>query len=100
VTSEQISRQDSAIKAAQHFLDVATSRYQTGLDPYLDVITAQNNLLSDQQTQVTLHVNEMTAAVQLIQALGGGWNVTQLPTPPQVSSKETPRQDVNAQSGH
>jgi NodT family efflux transporter outer membrane factor (OMF) lipoprotein len=88
VTSEQIVRQDSAVKAAQHYLDIATSRYETGLDPYLDVITAQNTLLSDQQTQITLHVNEMTAAVELVQALGGGWNVSQLPTPAQVSSKQ------------
>jgi NodT family efflux transporter outer membrane factor (OMF) lipoprotein len=100
VTSQQIARQDSAIKAAQNYLNIATSRYQTGLDPYLDVITAENTLLSDQQTEVTLRVSEMTAAVQLIQALGGGWDVSQLPTPPQVSSKEAPRQDVNTQSGH
>ena len=52
------------------------SRYQTGLDPYLDVITAQTTLLADQQTAVTLRVSEMTAAVQLIQALGGGWDVS------------------------
>jgi len=88
VTSEQISRQDSAIKAAQIYLDIATARYQEGLDPYLDVITAQNALLSDQQTRLTQQVNEMTAAVQLIQALGGGWDVTQLPTASQVSSKQ------------
>jgi NodT family efflux transporter outer membrane factor (OMF) lipoprotein len=100
VTSEQILRQDSAIKAAQNYLDIAMSRYQTGLDPYLDVLTAENTLLSDQQAEVTLRVSEMTAAVQLIQALGGGWDVTQLPTLPQVSSKEAPRQDVNTQSGH
>jgi outer membrane protein TolC len=37
-------------------------------------------LLGDQQTAVTLRVNEMTAAVELVQALGGGWDVTQLPS--------------------
>jgi formate hydrogenlyase transcriptional activator len=68
------------VQAAQRYLDIATARYQTGLDPYLDVITAQTYLLSDQQTEVTLRVSEMTAAVQLIQALGGGWDVTQLPS--------------------
>jgi outer membrane protein TolC len=52
------------------------------------VISAQTTLLSDQQTLVTLRVSEMTAAVQLIQALGGGWNVTGLPTVSQVSSKD------------
>ena len=39
VTSEQIERQDAAVRAAQRYLDIATARYQTGLDPYLDVIT-------------------------------------------------------------
>ncbi len=87
VTSEQISKQNEAIAAAQRYLDIAMARYQTGLDPYLDVITAQTTLLSDQQTEVTLRVSEMTAAVQLIEALGGGWDVTQLPTPSQVASK-------------
>jgi NodT family efflux transporter outer membrane factor (OMF) lipoprotein len=92
VTSQQISRQVAAIKTAEQYLEIATSRYQTGLDPYLDVITAQNALLSDQQTEVTLRVSEMTAAVQLIQALGGGWDARQLPAASQVTSKEASRQ--------
>jgi len=79
ITSTQIVQEDIAVKSAQRYLDIATARYQTGLDPYLNVITAQTNLLSDQQQQVTLHVNEMTAAVELVQALGGGWDTTQLP---------------------
>jgi NodT family efflux transporter outer membrane factor (OMF) lipoprotein len=78
VLSQQIERQRAAVAAAQRFLDIATSRYQTGIDPYLNVITAETTLLSDEQTEVTLRVNEMTAAVQLIQALGGGWDVSQL----------------------
>jgi NodT family efflux transporter outer membrane factor (OMF) lipoprotein len=88
VLSQQIVRQDAAIQAAQRYVDIASARYQSGLDPYLDVMTAQLTLLSDQQTQVTLRVSEMTAAVQLIQALGGGWNVTQLPAVSQVRSGE------------
>ena len=50
VTSQQIAMQDAAVEAAQRYVDIATARYQTGLDPYLNVITAQNILLSDQQT--------------------------------------------------
>jgi NodT family efflux transporter outer membrane factor (OMF) lipoprotein len=92
VTSQQITRQDAAIRSAEQYLEIATSRYQTGLDPYLDVITAQNTLLSDQLTEVTLRVSEMTAAVQLIQALGGGWDSTQLPVPSRVTSKEAAHQ--------
>jgi len=95
VLSEQIARENAAVQAAQRYLDIATARYQTGLDPYLDVLIAQDTLLSDQQTQVSLRVSEMTAAVQLIQALGGGWAVTQLPAASQVTSKETSREAAN-----
>jgi NodT family efflux transporter outer membrane factor (OMF) lipoprotein len=100
VISEQIVRQNEAIQAAQRYLEIATSRYQTGLDPYLDVIIAENALLSDQQTMVTLRVNEMTAAVQLIQALGGGWDVTQLPAAAQVTSNDAPVKAATTSSGH
>jgi outer membrane protein TolC len=86
VTSQQVEKQKQAIDSAQRYLNIATARYQTGLDPYLDVITAQTTLLSDQETQVTLQVSEMTAAVELVQALGGGWDVTQLPTPAAITS--------------
>ena len=94
ILSQQIAKQDVAIQSAQRNLDIAMARYQTGLDPYLNVITAQTLLLGDQQTQVTLRVSEMVAAVQLIQALGGGWDTTQLPTPTQVTSKDASQGSV------
>jgi NodT family efflux transporter outer membrane factor (OMF) lipoprotein len=95
VTSDQIAREGVALEAAQRYVNLETARYQTGLDPYLDVITAQLTLLSNQQTQVTLRVNEMTAAVELVQALGGGWNATQLPAPSKITTKEAARQVEN-----
>ena len=90
VTSEGIIRLNQAVEAAQRSLNFETTRYQTGIDPYLNVMTAQITLLTNQQTQVTLRVNEMTAAVELVQALGGGWNVSELPAASGVTSKETP----------
>jgi outer membrane protein TolC len=66
-----------------------TGRYDTGIDPYIDVVTAQTTLLSDQVTQATVQTEEMTASVELIVALGGGWDTTQLPTPADVSKKIT-----------
>ena len=86
IVSEQISKQNDSIKSAQRYLDIAMARWETGLDPYLNVINAQTTLLTNQQALVALRVSEMTAAVQLIEALGGGWDVTQLPTPKQVST--------------
>jgi NodT family efflux transporter outer membrane factor (OMF) lipoprotein len=93
ILSQQIIRQEEAVQAAQRYVDIATARYQTGLDPYLDVIVAQNILLGDRQTLTTLRVSEVTAAVQLVQALGGGWNVTELPTESQVTSGKPPAQE-------
>lgn len=86
VTSSQVQQQAVAIRAAQRYLDLANARYQTGVDPYLNVINAQMTLLQDQQTEVTLHVSEMTAAVQLVQALGGGWDAGQLPAAATITS--------------
>src|SRR5258708_31453341 len=86
VLPQQIEGERAAVAAAQRFLDIATSRYQTGIDPYLNVITAETTLLTDQQTEVTLRVNEMTAAVKLIQALGGGWDMAQLPSAAAVTT--------------
>lgn len=96
IVSQQIVKQEEAIQSAQRFVELATSRYETGLDPYLNVITAQNTLLTDQQAEVTLRVNEMTAAVQLIQALGGGWTAASLPASDQITSEDAARKAASA----
>lgn len=90
VLSQEIARQDVAVKAAQRYVDIAIAQYQTGTEPYLNVLTAQTTLLSDQQTLITLRVSEMIAAVQLVQALGGGWENRDL-SQKDVSSDETAR---------
>ncbi len=89
ILSQQILQQQQAEQSARRFVQLETARYETGVDPYIDVVTAQTTLLSDQQTLASLRVQEMTASVQLIEALGGGWDRSQLPTPAQVSKKFT-----------
>jgi NodT family efflux transporter outer membrane factor (OMF) lipoprotein len=84
--SQQIDRQATALKSAQRYLDLESSRYDTGIDPYLDVVSAQLSVLSAQQAEVSLRVNEMTSAVALIQSLGGGWNSSQLPAPASITT--------------
>ena len=87
IYSQQIERQREAVASAEQFLQLSVARYQTGIDPYLNVLTAQNTLFGDQQTLVTLQIEQMVSAVSLIEALGGGWDRSQLPTPSQVSQK-------------
>jgi NodT family efflux transporter outer membrane factor (OMF) lipoprotein len=89
ILSQQILKQQEAAQSAQEYLKLETARYETGIDPYVNLVTAQTTLLTDQQTLTTLHIQEVTASVQLIEALGGGWDVTQLPTPAEVSKKLT-----------
>jgi len=74
-----IGQQDSAIESAQRNLREAEVRYQAGLDPYLNVLTAQATLLNAQQAEVSFRGQQMVASVQLIQALGGGWEAARLP---------------------
>jgi len=87
VYSQQILQQQEAVKSSQEFLDMEIERYNTGVDPYVDVVTAQTTLLGDQVTLNSLEVEEMLSAVQLVQALGGGWDRSQLPKPAQMSAK-------------
>ena len=70
-------------------MNLELTRYKTGLDPYINVTVQQNALLSEQATLAQIEIQRMTASVSLIQALGGGWDRSQLPTPPQVTAKPT-----------
>jgi len=89
ILSKQIQQQEQAVQSAQQFLALSQARYETGVDTYLNVLIAQTTLLTDQQQLASLHTLEMTASVQLIEALGGGWDRSQLPSPAQVSKKVT-----------
>ena len=89
ILSQQIQQQQLAQASAQEFVELEVARFQTGIDPFINVVTAQATLLQDRQTLATLRVQQMTASVQLIEALGGGWDMSQLPTPAQVSRKLT-----------
>jgi NodT family efflux transporter outer membrane factor (OMF) lipoprotein len=85
---EQIAQQQETVQSAQRNLEVASARYRTGLDPYLNVFTAQTTLLANQQAVIVLRVQQMSGSVQLIEALGGGWNISQLPTEREVSANK------------
>jgi NodT family efflux transporter outer membrane factor (OMF) lipoprotein len=87
--SQQILRQQDAVKDSEDYLNLELVRYNTGVDPYVDVVIAQTTLLNNQETLNALQVEEMTSAVQLVQALGGGWDRSQLPTPAETGAKTT-----------
>jgi len=89
ILSEQIRRQQEAVDHSQMYVKLEQSRYETGVDPFIDLAAAQNTLFGNQETLASLQIEQMTASVELVQALGGGWDRTQLPTPEQITQKPT-----------
>jgi NodT family efflux transporter outer membrane factor (OMF) lipoprotein len=78
--AEEASQQQEAVTAAQQALSLETDRYKAGTDSYLNVITTQAIALNDQQTAISILERRMNAAVNLVKALGGGWDVSALPS--------------------
>jgi outer membrane protein TolC len=74
ILSQELELQNAAIDSSQRYLNLANSRYQSGLDTYLNVIIAQATLLANQRTALNLQMQQMIASVKLIKALGGGWD--------------------------
>ncbi|MFZ0758907.1 MAG: efflux transporter outer membrane subunit, partial [Candidatus Sulfotelmatobacter sp.] len=87
ILSKEIQQEQQAVTSAQTYLKLEQNRYEIGLDPYLDVLLAQTTVLADQQTLNTLQVQQMTSAMALVEALGGGWDRSQLPSTRQVTEK-------------
>jgi len=90
ILSVEIQQQDTAVVAAKRNLTIATDRYRLGIDPYLNVITAQTLLLGNEVAAVNLRTSQMTTSVLLIEALGGGWDASQIPAPHQLISETPP----------
>jgi NodT family efflux transporter outer membrane factor (OMF) lipoprotein len=97
ILSVEIQHQDAAVKAAKRTLVLATDRYKLGLDPYLNVITAQTALLTNEQTATNIRIQQMTASSGLIMALGGSWDTSQLPSPEQVKKFDAPKVSIEFQ---
>jgi NodT family efflux transporter outer membrane factor (OMF) lipoprotein len=85
ILSQQVEQEKQAVASSQKFVNLEMARYQTGVDPYIDVVTAQTTLLNNQTTLLNVQIQESTSAVQLVAAIGGGWDTSQLPTTQQVS---------------
>lgn len=90
IASQDIEQQDAAVEAAGTSLRVATVRYRAGVDPYLNVITAQTILQGAEETAVNFRMQKMVASVQLIKALGGGWDASRIPSPKELGAKISP----------
>jgi len=90
ILDQEAREQAAAVGFAERALQIANNRYQGGITTYLEVITAQTAALANERAAILIRTRRMTGSVALIQALGGGWDVSQLPsaadvTPPRAS---------------
>jgi outer membrane protein TolC len=68
------------VTSALDSVRLTTNRYKEGTASYLDVVVTQTTALTNQRSAVDVLGRRMVANVQLVQALGGGWNASELPT--------------------
>ncbi|MFZ3210125.1 MAG: efflux transporter outer membrane subunit [Terriglobales bacterium] len=86
VLEQEATATDAAVTDAEDSLSISTDQYKAGIVTYLQVITAQTFALQNEKSAVDILTRRMTASVLLIEALGGGWDASQLPTRSDISA--------------
>ena len=84
ILAQQLKVEQQAVKNAREAVRVYTNQYQGGLVDLTTVVTAEATLLGDEESELTIRQNLFLASVSLIEALGGGWDTTLLPTQVQL----------------
>jgi NodT family efflux transporter outer membrane factor (OMF) lipoprotein len=79
---------NETVKAAQTALDITTAQYKAGTATYLQVETSQTALFAEQNALVGLLTRRMVSSVLLVEALGGGWDTSQLPAVSSLSASD------------
>jgi NodT family efflux transporter outer membrane factor (OMF) lipoprotein len=86
VLAAEATQQAAATAAAERSLALTRNRYNSGIATYLEVITAENAAYANERNDVDLRIRQMTASVNLIKALGGGWTAGELPAGPALAT--------------
>jgi NodT family efflux transporter outer membrane factor (OMF) lipoprotein len=86
ILAAEATQQAAATAAAERSLALTRNRYNAGIATYLEVITAENAAYANERNVVDLRVRQMTASVNLIKALGGGWTAGELPAGPALAT--------------
>src|SRR5208282_1679137 len=88
ILEQETGATTETVKAAQTALDITTAQYKAGTATYLQVETQQTALFAEQKALVDLLTRRMVSSVLLVQALGGGWDSSQLPQVSALSASE------------
>ena len=99
VLADEALQAGEAVESANLSLELANNRYVGGVTTYLEVITAQTTLLTNQITAADVLTRRMTASVLLIKALGGGWTTADLPPASALRASASSRRSLG-EGGH
>jgi NodT family efflux transporter outer membrane factor (OMF) lipoprotein len=88
ILAQQAQAAASATAAAREAERIINNQYLAGTQAYTAVVVAEQTALGNAETQLTVRQSQLVASVALIQALGGGWNAAQLPTPEKIESDQ------------
>jgi NodT family efflux transporter outer membrane factor (OMF) lipoprotein len=86
ILADEATVQDAAVASAREAVRVLNNQYLAGTVAYTSVIVAEQTALSDAEAALTIRQNRLVASANLIQALGGGWRTSLLPTPAAVKA--------------
>ena len=80
ILAQQAEVQDKAVAAAFEAARILNNQYLAGTVAFTSVIVADQTALANAETAVNIRQSRLVASAALIQALGGGWDTTQLPS--------------------
>jgi NodT family efflux transporter outer membrane factor (OMF) lipoprotein len=81
ILARQAAAEEATVRDAEQVVQIALNEYQAGTQAYTAVVSAQVTLLASRQTALAVQQDRLLASISLIQALGGGWERTDLPKP-------------------
>lgn len=88
ILEQETGATNETVKAAQTALNITTAQYKAGTATYLQVETSQTALFAEQEALVNLLTRRMVSSVLLVEALGGGWDASQLPAVSALSASD------------
>src|SRR6185437_2651055 len=88
ILERQAVAEDATVRDAREAERLTLNQYLAGTVAYTSVVIAQTTALTNAESALAILQNRLTASVQLISALGGGWNASELP--PTADTDKTP----------
>jgi len=85
ILENEAAATDLAVKAAEQALQISTYQYKAGTDSFLQVIISQAAALQEERAAVDILTRRLVSSVLLVQALGGGWDSTSMPSTTELS---------------